>query len=78
MTQDVLDIKTIQKECEKLDSFLTIKEVGCLLRVDYYTIYRLIVIGELDATKVAGVWRIPKCALCDYLQKRHPFNTEYI
>ena len=48
------------------------------MRVAYFTVYRLIVVGEIDATKVAGVWRIPKSALVDYLQRKHPFNTEYI
>lgn len=77
-SSEILEIESIKKELEGAPSFLTINEAAKILRVAYFTVYRLIMIGELDATKVAGVWRIPKSALVDYLQRKHPFNTEYI
>lgn len=69
-------IKTIRKEVEQLPHFLTLKQVAHFLQVDYFTIYRLVVIGEIDATKVAGRWRVPRSSLLEYLERRHPFNWE--
>ncbi len=77
-SNELLEIESIKKELEGAPSFLSIGEVSQILRVAYFTVYRLIIVGEIDATKVAGVWRIPKSALVEYLQRRHPFNTEYI
>ncbi len=77
-SNELLEIESIKKELEGAPNFLTIGEAAKILRVAYFTVYRLIMVGEIDATKVAGVWRIPKSALIEYLQRRHPFNTEYI
>lgn len=56
--------------------FYTINEAAEILRVHYITVYRLILTGQLDASKVAGVWRIPAPALIKYLESRHPFNMD--
>jgi len=68
--------KGIKKEIEQLPHFLTIKQAADFLQVDYFTIYRLVIIGEIEATKVAGCWRIPRSSLLEYLERRHPFNWE--
>jgi excisionase family DNA binding protein len=64
------DIESIKVELESLPKFLTLKQAAEILQVDYFTVYRLVIVGEIDATKVGGVWRMPKCALKEYLEKR--------
>jgi len=68
------EIESLRKSIDR--RFYTLKEVADLLRVHYMTVYRLVIVGEIDATKVAGVWRIPAESLIDYLESRHPFNFE--
>ncbi len=68
------EIKSIREEIKQMPHFLTLKQVAEFLQVDYWTVYRLVVVGEIDATKIAGVWRIPRSAILEYLEKRHPFN----
>lgn len=70
------EIESIREEVRKGPKFYTIQEAAEALKVHYITVYRLIVTGELDACKVAGVWRIPATALLKYLEENHPFNTE--
>jgi len=69
-------IKSIRREMGKGPEFYTIKEAARILKVDYFTVYRLIRYCELDAVKVAGVWRIPASALTEYLEKNHPLNQD--
>lgn len=71
---DLFEIETIRVELKKGPEFFTLQEVADTLKVHYITIYRLVTIGELDASMVAGCWRVPKTALQAYLEKRHPFN----
>jgi len=69
-------IETIRSEVNQMPHFLTIRQVANFLQVDYFTIYRLITVGEIAATKVAGCWRVPRSSLLEYLERRHPFNWE--
>jgi len=69
-------IKTIRNEINQMPHFLTVKEVASFLRIAERTIYELVYIGEIDATKIRGAWRIPRSALLEYLEKKHPFNWE--
>ena len=48
--------------------FLTVEEVGELLRVSRWSISRYIDAGELTAIKVGGQLRIPVSSYLDYLQ----------
>ena len=68
------EISSIRNIIPENKRFFTLNEAAELLGVHYMTVYRLILSGELDATKVAGVWRIPAPALIEYLESRHPFN----
>ncbi|HOJ43275.1 MAG TPA: helix-turn-helix domain-containing protein [Syntrophorhabdaceae bacterium] len=70
------EIESIRNEMEKGPLFYKLERAAEILNVSYLTVYRLIVSGEIDATKIAGVWRIPKQALINYLERRHPFNME--
>lgn len=72
----LFEIETIRKEIAKGPEFYTLKEAATTLKVHYITMYRLVTIGEIDASLVAGCWRIPANALQSYLEKRHPFNME--
>ncbi len=72
-------IASIRKEIDSIsEHFFSILEVAKILRVDYSTIRRLIMAGDIDASKVRGVWRIAKSAIREYLEKRHPLNTDYL
>jgi len=42
------------------DGFLTVKEVAVLLRVSDESVYRLCRSKRLKATRVGGLWRIPR------------------
>lgn len=42
------------------DGLLTVKEVAILLRVSDESVYRLCRKGRLGATRVGGLWRIPR------------------
>ncbi len=68
------EIESIRKEMDKGPLFYKLEHAAEILNVSYRTIYRLVVIGEIDAVKLAGVWRIPKQSLINYLERRHPFN----
>ena len=47
----------------KRDEFLTIKEVAKYLRVDMYTIYRLVTQKKLPAFKIGSQWRYKRSLL---------------
>lgn len=53
---------------------ISIREASELLRVSYYTIYRLIQSGAIHAIKVKGSWRIFYDDLLLYLTRRHTLN----
>ena len=71
---NLLEIKEIREELNKAPAFLSIQEAASILGVGYQTLYRLVVVGEISATKVAGIWRIPRRALLEYLEARSPLN----
>jgi len=47
----------------KRDEFLTTKEVAKYLRVDMYTIYRLVTQKKLPAFKIGSQWRYKRSLL---------------
>lgn len=67
-------IDSIRAELEKFPPFLTIPMAAELLSVDYFTIHRAILAGDLDAAKFRGRWIIPRTGLLEYLESRHMFN----
>ena len=71
---ELFEIESIRKEIAKGPEFYTIQEAADILKVHYMTIYRLVNAGDIDASMVAGCWRIPSIALTNYLESRHPFN----
>ncbi len=68
------NIETIRAELKGFPPFLTIPMAARLLSVDYFTIYRAILDGDLDASKFRGRWIIPREGLLEYLESRHLFN----
>lgn len=53
-----------------MKEFLSIKEVAEYLDVDYKTIYRLAMQGEIPAGKVGGVYRIRRREVEDYFERQ--------
>jgi excisionase family DNA binding protein len=51
------------------DGFLLVKEVAELLRVSDETVYRLCRRKQLKATRIGGLWRIPRESVDDLLRK---------
>jgi len=72
----LFELETILKQLEEYPDFLKKEEVIRLLRISERTFYRLIKSAQLDATKVGGVWRIPKLAVIKYLQERNCLNLD--
>ena len=52
------------------ETLLTIKEVADYLRVDRYTVYRLLAMKELPAFKVGNQWRFERKMLEAWLRKK--------
>lgn len=50
------------------DGLLTVKEVADMLRVSDESIYRLCRKGSLKASRVGGLWRIPREAVDQVLR----------
>ena len=48
---------------------LTVQEVANLLNVSQRSVYSILLQGELHHKKVGRIYRIPKCAVIEYLQK---------
>ncbi|MBF0464238.1 MAG: helix-turn-helix domain-containing protein [Nitrospirae bacterium] len=74
--ESFFEIDEIRTELTKGPEFYTLDEIAKMLRLSYITMYRLVEIGDIAASKVAGRWRITKSALQHYLESRHPFNME--
>jgi excisionase family DNA binding protein len=74
MPQAEFPIDSIRKEMDQGPLFYRLEHAARILDVSYMTIYRLVTFGDIDAVKIAGIWRIPKQALVEYLEKRHPIN----
>lgn len=71
-----LEIEAIRLEMEKGPLFVKLKTAARILNVSYQTMWRLVHYGKIDAIKLAGVWRIPRQALIEYLESRHFLNLE--
>jgi excisionase family DNA binding protein len=51
-------------------TFLTVKEVAQYLRVNQYTVYRLVSQKKLPAYKVGSQWRFKRSGLDEWLKKQ--------
>jgi len=51
-------------------TFLTIKEVARYLRVNQYTVYRLVSQKKIPAFKVGAQWRFKRSVLEEWLRKQ--------
>ena len=51
-------------------TFLTTKEVARYLRVNQYTVYRLVSQKKLPAYKIGSQWRFKRNVLEDWLKRR--------
>lgn len=56
--------------------FFTVAETAHLLDESVWTIYRMIRMGRIEATKPMGEWRIPRGALVRALQERNNYNLD--
>lgn len=74
------DIPSIRQAIEAAigsgKQFLTTNETAELLRVNYFTVYRLIRFSQIDAVRIRKTWRIPVPALIEYLEEHTPLNME--
>lgn len=74
------DIPSIRQAIEAAigsgKQFLTTNEAAELLRVNYFTVYRLIRFSQIDAVRIRKTWRIPVPALIEYLEEHTPLNME--
>jgi excisionase family DNA binding protein len=52
-----------------MESLLTVKQVADYLKIDKFTVYRLIVQGKLPAYKVGGQWRLNRKMLDKWLRQ---------
>lgn len=48
---------------------LTVQEVATIMHVSLRSVYSLLRQGEMHHKKVGRIYRIPKCAIIEYLQK---------
>lgn len=55
---------------------LTPKQVAEKLNINYRKVLDMIVMGEIDAYKIGGVYRITEGALFDFLEK-HKFKSHW-
>ncbi|MFC1563129.1 helix-turn-helix domain-containing protein [candidate division KSB1 bacterium] len=59
------------------ENILTIKETANYLRMSDSTIYKLILEGNLPATKVANKWRIRKSKLERWIDEKEYGNNQF-
>ena len=52
------------------DEFMTTKEVARYLRVDQYTIYRLVTQKKIPAFKIGNQWRFKRSVLENWLKTK--------
>ena len=52
------------------DTFMTTKEVARYLRVDQYTIYRLVTQKKIPAFKIGNQWRFKRSVLERWLKSK--------
>ncbi|HZD41510.1 MAG TPA: helix-turn-helix domain-containing protein, partial [Terriglobales bacterium] len=51
-------------------TFLTVKELAQYLRVNQYTVYRLVSQKKLPAYKVGSQWRFKRTAIDEWLKRQ--------
>jgi excisionase family DNA binding protein len=61
----------------KPDEFLTTKEVAEYLRVDMYTIYRLVSQKKIPAFKVGSQWRYKRSVLERWIKSKLSTNGSH-
>ena len=67
-----------QRTCSmKRQNFMTTEEVASYLRVDKYTIYRLVTQRKLPAFKVGNQWRFKRTILERWLKGKMNFPLEH-
>ncbi|MCD8117942.1 MAG: helix-turn-helix domain-containing protein [Lachnospiraceae bacterium] len=52
------------------DDLITMEEFESLLQIGRSTAYRLLRSGELKAFKIGRIWKIPRAAVKDYIQRK--------
>ena len=70
------ELETIKEQLEKYPDFLKKEQVLEILQISERSFYRLIHSAQLEATKVGGVWRVPKLAILKYLQQKNCLNLD--
>jgi excisionase family DNA binding protein len=55
---------------------LTAEQVARYLRIDKFTVYRLVAQKKMPAFKVGNQWRFKKILLDDWLKKNSNLNSE--
>jgi excisionase family DNA binding protein len=64
--------KMTETSAQELPSVLKPIEAAKLLRVDMRTILSMIARGELPASRIGRVWRIPRSAVQDLMEGKSP------
>jgi len=59
------------------DTFMTTKEVARYLRVDQYTIYRMVTQKKIPAFKIGNQWRFKRSILDRWLKSKMNTNTSH-
>ena len=59
------------------DEFMTTKEVAQYLRVDQYTIYRLVSQKKIPAFKIGNQWRFKRSVLERWLKTKMNISTTH-
>ena len=54
--------------------FFSVSKLSEILDVSCQTIKKYIKDGSLKATKIGGVWRVPKIEVVRYLQENNSYN----
>jgi excisionase family DNA binding protein len=58
------------------EPLLTVKQVADYLKIDKFTVYRLVTQGKIPAYKVGSQWRFNKKLLESWLRKNLNVTTE--
>jgi len=59
------------------DTFMTTKEVARYLRVDQYTIYRLVTQKKIPAFKIGNQWRFKRSVLERWLKTKMNISSAH-
>jgi excisionase family DNA binding protein len=63
------DRETKNREAKDRE-IMTIEQVAEYLQLNYYTVYRKVVSGEIPASKLGRTWRIMRKDVIKYLEKQ--------